>query len=359
MTATPDLATKFRDFVKLEGRAYSSLYERLSLIIADDPRLLAILGHAPAHQRQPTLLYAALHDLVLSHPQEALARWYPTVTQGPVPDEDPGPALREFCAKHEGELQRMVATRSTQTNEVGRCIALVLAFDLIATEVPKPLGLVELGASAGLNLLFDRYHYDYEHIRTLGDETSLVRLRTSFRGAKRPWMPAALPAAGRRIGVDLEPIDVRDGAATQWLQACVFGDQLERQQRLRAALDLARSAPPDLRRGDFIALLPGAAADIPPDQHLCLVTAWAVHYLTADQRRTLDRVVEGIGQSRDLSWVAAEPMGVMSQVNEPPPNPQHHLPTLLSLTTIRNGVREGRVLARMHSHAAWIEWLDV
>jgi hypothetical protein len=359
MLAKPDLATQFRDFVKLEGRAYSSLYERLSVIIAGDPKLLAILDDAPAHQRQPTLLYAALHDLVLSHPDEQLARWYPTVTGSSVADGDPAEDLRAFCARHERELRRIVASRSTQTNEVNRCMALLPALGLVADEVRRALGIVELGASAGLNLLFDRYRYDYGELGSLGDPGSPVHLHSKIDGQRRPPLPASVPPAGRRIGIDLEPIDVRDPAAIRWLQACLFADQLERLRRLRAALDVARADPPELRRGDFLALLPAAVADIPADQHLCLISTWTVHYLRSDQRQALDRVVAEIGRSRDLSWVAAEPLGVMGGVNEPAPDPRHPFPTILSLTTIRDGVRTGRVLARMHSHAAWIEWLDV
>jgi hypothetical protein len=359
MAEKPDLATQFRNFVKLEGRAYSSLYERLSLIIAGDPKLLALLDDAPPQQRQPTLLYAALHDLVLSHPEEALGRWYPTVTGSPVPDGDPAADLRAFCAQHESNLRRIVATRSTQTNEVNRCAALVPAFGLIQREVQRPLGIMELGASAGLNLLFDSFHYDYGAAGTLGDAASPVRLSTKCEGPNRPPVPASLPVAGRRIGIDLEPIDVLDAAATRWLQACLFADQLDRLGRLRAALDVARTDPPELRRGDFVALLPAAVADIPDDQHLCLISTWTAHYLRADQRQALDSVVAEIGRSRDLSWVAAEPLGVISGINERPGDPRYPFPTILSLTTIRRGVRAGRVLGRMHSHAAWLEWLDV
>ena len=361
MTATPikpDLATQFRNFVKLEGRAYSSLYERLSLIIADDPKLLSILDAAPAHQRQPTLLYAALHDLVLSHPDEGLGRWYPTVTNAPVPDGDPADDLRAFCAQFDRELRHSVATRSTQTNEVNRCAALVPVLLIVAAEVHVPLGIVELGASAGLNLLFDRFHYRYGDAGMLGDPASPVHLGTRFEGPNRPPIPATLPLAGRRIGIDLEPIDVRDPTATRWLQACLFADQLDRLQRLRAALAVAQASPPELRQGDFIDLLPAAAADIPSDQHLCLVSTWTVHYLSVDQRQALDRVVAELGRLRDLSWVAAEPLGVMSGVDEPAPDPRHPFPTILSLATIRSGWRQGRVLARMHSHAAWLEWLE-
>lgn len=357
MTSARDsLAIKFRDFVKLEGRGYSPLYEHLSALIAEDQRLLSILDEAAAHQRQPTLLFAALHDRVLAHPHAELARWYPTVTGGAIPSEDVGPALRRFCGAYEAELRTIVATRSTQTNEVLRCTALLLALDRLADEGAGPLGLVELGASAGLNLLCDRYRYNYAGLGAVGDAASPVRLSTTFRGASRPRLPR-VPQIASRVGIDLLPIDVRDAEATRWLRACVFADQLERQQRLRAALQVAQNDPPRILRGDVLAQLPEVVADVPRDQHLCLVSTWAAHYLNADQRRRLGALLAEIGRTRDLTFVAAEPLGVVPDLMEPPPSPEAPHPTLLSILRFRGGKRTDEVVARMHSHAAWIEWL--
>jgi hypothetical protein len=350
------LAIKFRDFIRLEGRGYSPLYERLSALIAEDQQLLSILDDAPAHQRQPTLLFAAIHDGVLAHPDESLARWYPTVTGGPVPVEDVGPALRSFCATHEADLRTLVATRSTQTNEVLRCAALLLALDRIAGENGGPFGLVELGASAGLNLLCDRYSYDYADLGVAGDATSPVRLSTMLRGARRPRLPM-VPRIASRTGIDLLPIDVRDPEATRWLRACLFADQLERQGRLRAALQVAQVDPPRLLRGDVLALLPTVAAAVPRDQHLCLISTWATHYLNSDQRRNLGTLLAEIGGTRDFTLIAAEPSGVVPGLAEPARSPQAPHATLLSILRFRRGRRADEVVAHMHSHAAWIEWL--
>jgi hypothetical protein len=246
----------------------------------------------------------------------------------------------------------LVATRSTQTNEVLRCAALLLALDRLADEAP--LGIVELGASAGLNLLCDRYSYDYAELGSVG--VSGVKLSTSFRGSRRPPLPR-LPQIASRVGIDLLPIDVRDGEATRWLQACLFGDQLERQTRLRAALDVARRDPPRLLRGDLLTLLPAVAAEVPRDRHLCLVSTWATHYLNQDQRRRFGEVLQEIGRTRDVSLIAAEPMGVVPDLIEPLPTPEAPHPTVLSLVRFRAGKRSDEVLARIHSHAAWIEWL--
>jgi hypothetical protein len=348
------LREKFRAFKTLEGGGYSPLYERLSSVIAEDERLLAILDDAPAHQRQPTLFFAALQDRVLAHGGEPLARWYPSVTGKAVPDDDVADALRSFCAAHERELRGIVAQRSTQTNEVLRCAALLLAFARIDTD--RPLALVDLGSSAGLNLALDRYHYEYDGVGTVGDDASLVRLRTVFKDKSRPRLPA-IPRIGSRVGVDLLPVDPSDEAETRWLQACVFADQPERHQRLRAALEIARVHPPRLIKGNMLDELPRIAAETPPDQHLTVIDTWATHYLTKEERQRFAGLLQEIGRTRDLSYIAANMAGVVVGLEEPSVDPQAPHATLLSLTRFRGGRRSAQVLARMHSHAAWIEWL--
>jgi hypothetical protein len=350
------LATKFRQFMKLEGSGYSPLYERLSTIIADDDRLLALLDDAPAHQRQPTLLFAALHDRVLAHPGDELARWYPTVSGGAIRADDPAAALRAFCATHAAELRTLIASRSTQTNEVLRCAALLLAVGRL--DGTEPLALVDLGTSAGLNLLLDRYHYDYPGLGTVGDPASPVQLRTELRGPLRPALPK-LPRIASRQGIDLKPIDAGDEAATRWLRACLFADQLDRQARLRGALEIARRDPPRIRQGNLLALLPQVAGETARDRHLCIFSTWATHYLTAEERRQFAELLQEIARSRDVTLIAAEPAGVVHGLAEPPLSADAPHATILSLIRFRAGMRTDTVLARMHSHAAWIEWLEV
>ena len=86
-------------------------------------------------QRQPVLLFACVHDLLLAgRPDEGLARFYPDLATTPD-DGDPMPAFRAFAAAHADELAELLVTRSTQTNEIGRCALLLPAFGLVADEV--------------------------------------------------------------------------------------------------------------------------------------------------------------------------------------------------------------------------------
>ena len=138
---------------------------------ADDPELLDLVARAPVTQQRPNLLLAAVHFLLfggaphpLGHPlrhRRGLSR------DGSADPVAPVGHLRlefkDFCMTHRDELLELIATGSTQTNEVGRCTALLPALSHIAAGYDRgqPLGLLDLGTSAGLNLLFDRYAYTY------------------------------------------------------------------------------------------------------------------------------------------------------------------------------------------------------
>ncbi len=145
--------------VRQDGEPRAPLYHRLAAGIAADAGLAALLQR-PTVQRQPVLLFACVRALLLAgRPDEGLARFYPDLAATPD-DGDPMPAFRAFTATHADELAELLVTRSTQTNEIGRCALLLPAFGLVAAEV-GPLTHLDIGASAGLNLLLDRYHYTY------------------------------------------------------------------------------------------------------------------------------------------------------------------------------------------------------
>lgn len=100
----------------------------------------------------------------------------------------------------------LIATRTVQTNEVRRSALLLPAFVLVSREAQgRPLYLLEIGAAAGLNLLWDRYGYHYGNGLRSGDMSSPVQISCSLRGALTPPVPATLPKVGRRRGRRPEP----------------------------------------------------------------------------------------------------------------------------------------------------------
>ena len=158
----------------------SPVYGHLAGRLAEDPRpARAILGDE-ASWDLGLRLFGAVHYLVLTGvaPSALSGEW-----------DDFAAAL----AAHEASLARFVREQGVQTNETQRCVALVPAFLTVAAASGLPLDLIELGPSAGLNLVFDRYGYRYAE-GTFGDSGCAPRVR---RRRARPRAGGAARDADR------------------------------------------------------------------------------------------------------------------------------------------------------------------
>ena len=332
------------------------LYSALSSIAARDAEVAAVLRHAPPPERVPVLFFAAVHSLLLDEPGAELAQWYPNLTTDQRSPADPALAtvFRQYVSDRRPELEELVATRTTQTNEVGRCAFLLPALALLADEVGR-LGHLDVGASGGLNLLLDRYEYRYrldDGEQTVGGPSTVV-LECDVRGDMP--VPAQLPEIVSRCGVDRRPIDVTDRGEAHWLEACVWPDQADRFHRLVAAIDLARRDPPELLAGDAVTSLRPAVERVGASAHPVVTNSWVLNYLTAAQRVDYLAELDAIGAERDLSWVYAEAPALIPELpNEPDPIDAHR--TVLSMARWRDGQRVVDHLATCHPHGFWIHW---
>ncbi len=332
------LAQTFRDFGRVAG-ADSPLYARVCQLIADSPELLAPAERS--RERSPMVFLAALHHELLRDPSHALAAHYPTAG-GEGPGAGLGEALHRFCADRAEALAATLAVRRTQTNETARCAGLLPAF--AALPGGRPLALIEIGASAGLNLLWDRYAYDYGG-RRAGAAASPLRIACELRGPGVP--PLDPPPVHWRVGVDLAPLDATDPADVGWLHACLWPDQPQRHARLEAALAVAREHPVDVRQGDALTALPGLLAEAPDDALACVFHSAALAYFTREQVGELRALLEAV--ERDVAWIGAEAPGFLVGERRAPDAPLHFA---------LSGGRPGALaqLARMGHHGGWLEW---
>jgi hypothetical protein len=349
----PTLEEHFAAFAAT-AQPRAPLYAALSAVVARDPDLSRVLERAPAQQRLPVLLFASVHALLLDEPGSELAQWYPNLTDDPRrPTERAlGRVFTRFVDEHRSELEHLVATRTTQTNEVGRCALLLPALGLIAAEVGA-IGHLDVGASGGLNLLLDRYEYHYrsgDREDTVGGPSTVV-LAADTRGPVP--VPAAMPVIASRCGIDRHPIDVTDPGEAHWLEACVWPDQADRFHRLVRAIELAREHPPELLAGDAVTSLAPAIERI--GAHPVVTNSWVLNYLTASERVAYLAELDRIGAERDLSWVYAEAPALIPELpNEPDPVDAHR--TVLSMARWRDGRRTVTHLATCHPHGFWIHW---
>ena len=340
-------ANIFRRYTEFDARGASPLYEHLSIRVAADPELLELTTHARKGQPVPNLLFGSVQYLLLKGVQHPLAAYYPAIAGNAEVDwvEDPYPLFRAFCFEHYDEIQHMIATRLVQTNEVRRCACLLPAFGLVAQSAQGlPLSLVEIGASAGLNLLWDRYGYDYGENGRYGNIHSPVQLSCQLRGERRPVLPAILPSVASRIGIDLHPIDVRNAEETLWLQALIWPEHEKRRQMLSRAIEIAREEPPQLVAGNALDLLPAIMASVPQDKALCLFHTFVLNQFLPEDRERLAALFADEATRRDLSVISIAWLYGKIPV--------------LELQTFAGGIQTVRKLAVCSGHARWMEWVE-
>jgi hypothetical protein len=319
-------------------RVGSKLYAELSRRILDDPELLQLAARAPVGQPPPNLLFGAVHYLLLRGLRDPLARLYPSLNGGRDVGADPYPAFRAFCLTNSSAITDLMRRRTVQTNEVARSSALQRGFAVVAQRAGLPLALIEVGASAGLNLVGDRYRYTYGEVE-LGDPDSEVLIDCQLRGELKP--PLGIAPVAWRIGIDRNPIDTADADQALWLRALVWPDQPWRAELLLAAIRSAREDPPRVLRGDAINLLPEVLAQAPADAALCVYSSFVLYQLGPPQAWRLETVLAEAGRLRPIHRLALE-----ADATERPYLDLHE----------PGGDRLR--LAAAHQHGQWLEWLD-
>src|SRR3954447_23979721 len=140
------LADIWRYVADTACRDYSPLYDRICRTVAADDAVLALVLEAPPAGHFPNVLLGAVHYLLLGGLDHPLAAVYAGES-----DADPGPLFVDVCLTHRAEIVELLATRHTNTNEVGPAAVLGHALTAVADRVGVPLGLVDVGCSAGLN----------------------------------------------------------------------------------------------------------------------------------------------------------------------------------------------------------------
>jgi hypothetical protein len=328
VTHEPDeIRRRYRRFAEVECRGYSDLYDRLARAVAVDDEVIGFLTALPVVQ--PNLFFAAVQLLT-------------------GPDDMPrtGTALRALLRRRGPAIAEVMRARRTQTNEVGRCAVLLPALP------SGPLALVEVGASAGLCLLLDRFSYEFGAHR-IGDPSSSVRLRCALTGPAP--LPAAPPPVVWRCGLDVEPIDVHDEAAVDWLLACVWADHADRRRRLVAAVDAARARPPVVKAGDLVDDLAAVLAEAPADTTLVVFHSAVLSYVSPARRQAFAARLAAASMQRDVVWLSNEAPGVVPEVTALAPRPADRS-FLLGRTQFLNRTRRDEFLGLAHPHGATLTW---
>jgi hypothetical protein len=311
---------------------------------AGGPSWALIDGHEDAHIGWALALrfLGAVHRLVLEGAAPELARHYPSA--GGALGGDAWPAFRGVLEAHAARL-RALFPAPVQTNEVARSASLLGGFAAAARETGLPLRLLEVGASAGLNLRFDHFRYESGGF-AWGDPASPVQLRDIFEGEGAPPVPPPIEVV-ERAGCDAEPVDALSEEGRLTLRSFVWPDQIGRRSRLDASLRVAERVPAAVERADALewtarrlAPAPGAAT--------VLYHSIVMGYLGRDGIRRFVETVRAAGgrasAAAPLAWLRLEPAPLEDGTFE------HRV----TLTLWPGG--EDRLLATSSPHGIPVRW---
>ena len=325
------------------GRICGLIGERLNRSSAIGRRVLDWPGN-PSHEGDalPLRLVGGLHDLARSGEAPELSAIFPP---NAAPDDAQiWNALAGLLVSHAARLNPLL-DGPPQTNEIGRSNGLMAGLLVLSERFGLPFALYELGASAGLNSLLDRYGYRLGET-VAGDPASPVQMAPEWRGASPP---AGEVTVVRRQGVDRNPLDVRDPQTRRRLTAYVWADQIARVERLNAALDLAAEDPPELEAEDAANWLEWTLS-AEPELGLCRVVMHTIafQYFTPEAqtriRTQMDQVGARATAEAPLAWLTFEAEDDGYQ----------RTPVLRLRAWPGSG--EAVALAKGHPHGAWYKW---
>ena len=320
------IAERYERFARSEAAGRSPLYEKLALHIANSPPCLSFLARLPEEKQQPNLLFAALR----------MAAGLPTSAD----------MLEAMLDQHQEAIAAIMLSRTTQTNEPGRCAALMPAL----CQLEGPIALIEVGASAGLCLLPDCYGYIWEHNWGAHHLAATEVFRQSApvfpcKASQNTPRPMRHPDIVWRAGLDLNPLDLSNEENVNWLQALVWPEHEGRLERLKQALIVARQQKPPVFEGNLLKDLPALIEEAPKSARLVVFHTAVLSYVGEQSER--DAFARQMMASNAV-WLCNESPRVFPQ---------------FSAGLVSNGAgrflltRNGEALAWTGPHGQSVDWI--
>jgi hypothetical protein len=308
----------------------SPLYAALVEVVADDPELMRVINRIE-HLPPPNLLFAGVQYLLMEDDDDPLAKFYPSLVPDPETPEGVGPSFRRFVLEHEERLVEIGNTRFTQTNECRRCVSLL---PMVMMAPFETFHLIDVGASAGLNLAIDRYGYRYDGVQW-NDEAELV-LEADWRG--EPVEFHEIEILGR-TGLDLDPIDPSDESACRWLDALIWPEHVERRARLRSALKLVSTLDIEMVAGDATDTLPRCLEALPSGDPVIIMSSFTLGQFDQPQRELLEGIVSAARSDRPVHRIS---MDILEKTDD------------WAQLMVDDG-SGARIVGQAHPHGEWVE----
>ncbi|MEB2299543.1 DUF2332 domain-containing protein [Lysinibacillus xylanilyticus] len=333
------LSRQFRTFAKNECENSSPLYEHLANKIADDEELLKVATFIPQGQPVPNLLLAGVQYL-LSSSKDDLVHFYPSLTSSPKAINEVFPVFKTFVLSHSEELKTLFQEKLVQTNEIRRCSYLYPMMTEIYERHQKPLAFIEIGASAGLQLGMDQYNYCYNQQLHINNSNNAFVLSSENQGQPLPTSITNAPVVCKRVGIDLNPIDIHNEKELRWLQALIWPEHQERRLLLNQALPILKELDLQLIKGDAIKLIKDISSGINEDAMLVVYHTHVANQIPMELRLELMEQLKEISLERPL---------------------YHCYNNLFDMQLHQDFIDQGeieskRIMERPDGHARWFKW---
>jgi hypothetical protein len=323
----------------------SPLYRHLASGMAVDPETAALLNFIDNDQPKLILFFTVVNFLVFKHSDHPFAQFYPRFSAQPRESGDVYPSFKDFCRTYRADLEFLMPRRRLQTNEVSRCANLLPAFSLVYERGgSKPLSMIEIGASAGLNLNWYYYDYIYQGTFHVGNDASPVQIHCSLPEHHFPAL-RGIPEVASCQGIDLSPPNINSHKDVLWLAAHVWPEEKRRYDLLDAAIKFTRLHPPRLYEGDATQLLPNLLAAIPLDHTPCIWHSFALNQGPAEVKARIECQLLNASKDRTVYRVSLEV------------DPKRQAPPRLEVTTYQKGALLNEVLAECAYHGESMIWL--
>ncbi len=343
-----ELAALWRWFAEELFAGSCPIYEEIALSVAEDPELLALQFSALPHAHFPPLMLAGGHYLLLDGCEHPLADIYSGRSTAPA-----SPLFRDLCLGHQEELINVLNARTVQTNDVGRSALLGPALSWAAAD--ESIQLVDVGCSAGLNLLCDRYRLDYGPLGATGSDTSLLQINCTVT-AGRPPIARELPPIAGRVGIDLDPPDLTDADDTRWLLACIWPGT-GRFGRASQAFEIGRAHPPTVVQGDALELLPGVLDGL-GDGRIVVLNSWSYSYFPVERRQEYVDILASVGRHRPVVWLVMDIPGLVESMARLEQATASEPDVLTGVVFDGQQSPPAQTLALVQSHGRSMTWLS-
>lgn len=323
----------------ITARVVAALAALLDKPGSEFARRIADWKGAPLADALPLRAAGGIHALHLAGSAHELAPIY-----ADAEDINDAAIVAGVVARHEAALLPWLEG-PPQTNEAGRSSNFIAAMLWLADKgLPPRFDCLEIGSSAGINLMIDRYHYDVGGVH-VGPQPGAMAFTPDWRGNHPPQH--AIEFVGLK-GCDVAPVDLTDPAQALRLKAYIWPEHHIRFHRMAAAIAAATEALPQLVHANAADFVEAELARPQADGTTCVLMHSIVwQYVPADQQARITAAMEAAGArataERPLAWIALEANRTV----------HHHELVVRHWPCGGEPVK----LAHAHAHGAWVEWL--